>query len=173
MKARCGLFALSLVSLAAFAADAPRYSFACDAAAGDYLDWKRTVSTRRIEIAGRLLVSDLYEHKKWKPAGGVFLRRRSDHAVAFGIRFFAESHAAKTLTIELLKVGGRDEIGTIARSSKWVPFTLTLQPDGQLTATAGDAKGSINVGEFKPETFELGCSSGTFEFANVTVQEKD
>lgn len=167
------LSGLLVLPLAAFAADAPRYAFSCDAPSGNYSDWRRTVSTRRIEIAGKVRVDELYEHKKWRPVANVFLRRSSDHATVYGIRFFADGHKAKTLSIEVLKVGGRDEIGTIAKSSKWAPFTLTLQPDGTLAATAGEAKATLNVGEFKPETFELACSTGSFEFADVTIQEKD
>lgn len=169
---RAGVLVLALLPLAALAADPPRHSFGCDTPGGNYSDWTRTVSSPHIEITGKVQIATLREHKKWKPTAAIFLRGGKGTA-PFGIRFGADDHKAKELSVELFKIGGRDTIGSIRKADAWVPFTLTLTPDGMLSATVGDAKGTVRVGDFRPDKLEFSCSTSSVNFADVTVAEKD
>jgi hypothetical protein len=169
------LFAV-LASLAtgAHAADPPSYSYDCDTAAGRYAHWTRTVSGSEITIAGKLRVLELLKHEKWNPVASILLRGTGERPPPFGIRLFVSKASSDQFSLELMKVGGRDAIGTgeIPRTKKPIPFTLHLDSSGTLKVSIAGIESSTTLGTFKPATFELSCSTGDFEFTDTTVVEK-
>jgi len=77
-------------------------------------------------------------------------------------------------TLELLKVGGRDAIGSgsIPRTKDPLSFSLRLDASGTLKVSIAGIAGATSLGEFKPATFELNCSTGDFEFTDTIIVEK-
>jgi hypothetical protein len=168
----CLATALPLVCAAA---DEVRHDFECDTPAGHFSYWKRSVSGSEIEISGKVTVNELRKDKKWSPAANVFVARRGDDRTSqYGLRLYAIMKTPDLVFLELLKVGGRDMIGLgpIPRTDKPVPFSLKLDAAGTLTVTVAGSEASTNVGTFKPNSVELSCSTGDFEFTNVVVTEK-
>ena len=165
------VLAASLPAISA-AAETPTHAFECDTPAGHFSYWHRSVTAPAIEIAGRITVNDMLKDKKWSPLASVVLRSGQNR---FGIRFYGVMKTPDMVFLELLKVGGRDRIGLlgfIPRTQEPVPFTLRLEASGLLKVTVADSEASTQLGEFKPESLELSCSTGDFEFTGVTVEEK-
>jgi hypothetical protein len=71
-------------------------------------------------------------------------------------------------------VGGSEKIGLgiIPRTKDPIPFTLRIDSTGLLKATVAGNEASTNLGDFKPDSMQLSCSTGDFEFTDVTVNEK-
>jgi hypothetical protein len=174
MNARATLFGLLLLSGTAFAADAPRYAFECDTPGGHFSYWKRTVSSGEVEISGKVTVNDLIEDKKWSPGAHVFLRAGKEKPVTYGLRVYALLKMPDILFLEILKVGGREKIGLglIPRTKDPIPFSLSIDSAGMMKATVAGAEASADLGNFRPEWMELSCSTGDFEFTDVSVNEK-
>jgi len=166
--------ATGLSAVSARAADEPRHTFECDTPAGHFAYWERTVSGAEIEVSGKVTVNDLLTDKKWSPTIFVSLKAGSTKKGPFGLRVFAVMKTPEYLFLELLKVGGRDPIGLgmIPRTKEPVPFALRLDASGLLTVTVAGVDASTPLGDFKPEMLQLSCSTGDFEFTDVTVKEK-
>jgi hypothetical protein len=124
-----------------------------------------------IEITGRVTVNDMLKDKKWSPLASVMLSSGDNR---YGIRFFGVMKTPELVFLELLKVGGRDPIGLglIPRTRDPVPFTLRLDASGLLKVTVAGSEASTQLAEFRPESLELSCSTGDFEFTEITVEEK-
>lgn len=174
MKARATLFGLFLMSAGAFAEEPRAFNYECDTPAGHFSYWNGTVSGGEIEISGKVTVNDLLKDKKWSPGASITLRDKKERPSRFGIRVYAVMKTPDLVFLELLKVGGHEAIGLglIPRTKKPIPFTLRLDATGLLKATIAGADASTNLGDFKAASFELGCSTGDFEFTDVTVTEK-
>ena len=156
------------------AADDPRHDFECDAPAGHFSYWTRSVSSGAIEISGKVVLNEVREDKKWTTVANVLLRHGKDRAGRFGIRFYTDKQTSNLLYIELSKIGGRAPIGTgsTRHSKKPIAFTLRLDTTGLLTAAVAGSEASTQLVNFKPDSFEINCSTGDFEFTDVTVSEK-
>ena len=156
------------------ATDNPRHTFECDTPAGHFSQWTRSVSNGAIEISGKVVLNEVREDKKWTTVANVLLRHGKDRAGRFGIRFYTDKETSNLLYIELLKIGGRAPIGTgsTRHSKKPISFTLRLDTTGLLTAAVAGSEASTQLADFKPDSFEINCSTGDFEFTDVTVSEK-
>jgi hypothetical protein len=166
------LLAASLPTLGA-AADTPRYAFECDTPGGHFSYWNRSVSSGEIEISGKITVNELREDKKWSPGAHVYFRGKEKSA-AFGLRIYALLKTPELLFLELRKVEGDEKIGLgfIPRTQDPIPFTLRIDSTGLLKATVAGSDASASLGTFKPDSMELSCTTGDFEFSDVTVNEK-
>jgi hypothetical protein len=157
------------------AADNPRHAFECDTPAGHFSYWNRSVSSREIEITGKVTVNETLKDKKWSPAVAMLFRGGKDQSAPFGLRIFAIVKTPDMLFTELLKVGGRDPIGlggVLPRTRNPIPFKLKLDATGLLKVEVAGIEASTQLGDFKPESFELSCSTGDYEFTDVTVTER-
>jgi len=174
MKARATLFGLLLMSAGAFAADESRHAFECDTPAGHFSYWHRSVSTAEIEVTGNVTVNEILQDKKWGPTVLAVFRGSKDHPGQFGLHVYAIAKTPETLFVEIRKVGGSDRIGLgiLPNKKEPIPFTLRLDASGLLKVTVAGSDASTQLGDFKPETFELSCSTGDFEFTDVVVTEK-
>lgn len=174
MKARNCLFGILLMSAGAMAGDNVRYAFECDAPAGHFSYWRRSVSSTEIEVSGNLLMEAVHEDKKWSPIANIVLRKGKDRNGRFGIRLYVSAKTPGAVSVDLLKVGGHDAIGSgsIPHPSKPTPFSLRLDASGLLKATVAGVETSTMIGPFNPDTFELSCSTAEFTFTDVTVTEK-
>ena len=143
-------------------------------APGAFSYWNRTVSSREIEIAGKITVNELREDKKWSPGAHVYFRGGKEKSAALGLRIYALLKTPDMLFLELRKVEGSEKIGLgfIPRTQDPIPFTLRIDSSGLLKATVAGAEATANLGDFKPDSVELSCSTGDFEFTDVTVNEK-
>lgn len=163
---------------AAFATSAsaaePRHTFECDTPAGHFSYWKRTVSSAELEVSGKIRVKEILKDKKWSSVAFVSLRSRKSPSGDYGLRLYSVANSPGELFLELLKVGGHQAIGVgpIPVTKKPIPFTLSLDADGLLKVTIAGSDTSTPLGAFKPETFELSCSTGDYEFSDVVVTEK-
>jgi hypothetical protein len=120
-------------------------------------------------------VNDLLKDKKWSPAANVFVVQRGKESTAqFGLRLYAVMKTPDVLFPELLKIGGHEAIGPglLPRTSDPVPFTLLLDATGLLKVSLAGVEATTNLGTFKPDSIELSCSTGDFEFTDVVVTEK-
>jgi hypothetical protein len=156
------------------AADEPRHAFECDTPAGHFSHWTRSVSSGAIEISGKVVLNEVREDKKWTTVANVLLRHGKDRGSRFGIRFYTDKETSNLLYVELLKIGGRAPIGTgsTRHSKKPIAFTLRLDATGLLTAAVAGSEASTQLVDFKPDLFEINCSTGDFDFTDVTVSEK-
>jgi hypothetical protein len=74
---------------------------------------------------------------------------------------------------ELLKIGGHEAMGPGSCShQRPMPFTLLLDATGLLKVSLAGVEATTNLGTFKPDSIELSCSTGDFEFTDVVVTEK-
>jgi hypothetical protein len=163
------------MSAFACAADESRHAFECDTPAGHFSYWKRSVSSAVLEVSGKVRVNGLLKDKKWSPGANVFVvQRGKDTTAQFGLRLYVVMKTPDMLFLELLKIGGREAIGLglVPRTSDPVPFTLLLDATGLLKVSLAGMEGSTNLGAFKPDSIELSCSTGDFEFTDVVVTEK-
>ena len=162
------------MSAGAFAADEPRHAFECDTPAGHFSYWHRSVSTAEIEVTGNVTVNEILQDKKWGPTVLAVFRGSKDHPGQFGLHVYAIAKTPETLFVEIRKVGGSDRIGLgiLPNKKEPIPFTLRLDASGLLKVTVAGSDASTQLGDFKPETFELSCSTGDFEFTDVVVTEK-
>ena len=174
MKVLAGLFGALLLSAGAMAGDAVHYAFECDAPAGHFSYWRRSVNTTEIEISGKLAMEAVHEDKKWNPSANIILRKGTDRSGRFGIRLYVSPKTPGTVSADLLKVGGHDAIGTgsVPHAGKPTPFSLRLDASGLLKVMVAGVEASTMIGPFKPDTFELNCSTAEFNFTDVTVTEK-
>jgi len=156
------------------AAEEVRYNFECDTPAAHFSYWKRTVSSSEIEISGKVAMRVLREDEKFIPIANIVLRKGKERTGRFGIRFFVSAKSPDRISVELLKVGGHDAIGTgsLPNNKKPIPFSLRLDSSGMLKATVAGSEASTMIGPFEPETFELSCSTSEINFTDVTVIEK-
>ena len=156
------------------AAENPRNDFECDTPTGHFTSWTRSVSSRAIEISGKVVLNEVREDKKWTTVANVLLRHGKDRAGRFGIRFYTDKDTTNLLYIELSKIGGRVPIGTGSthHSKKPIAFALRLDAAGLLTAAVAGSEASTQLVDFKPDSFEINCSTGDFEFTDVVVSEK-
>ena len=152
----------------------PLYSYDCDTPPGHFAQWKRTVSGSETTVTGKLRVVELAKHEKWLPSAGMLLRATGERLPAYGIRLYVSKSSPDEFTLELLKIGGRDPIGSgsIPRTKKALPFSLHLDASGLLKVSFAGIEGSTRLGAFKPATFELNCSTGEFDFTDTAVVEK-
>ncbi|HEV7606613.1 MAG TPA: hypothetical protein VGO61_04715 [Steroidobacteraceae bacterium] len=169
-----GWLAAAALPLSAMAAEGARNDFECDTPAGHFSSWNRTVSSGAIEISGKVVLNEVREDKKWTTVANVLLRHGKDRAGRFGIRFYTDKETSNLLYIELLKVGGRAPIGTgsTRHSKKPIAFSLRLNASGLLTAAVAGSEATTQLVDFKPDSFEINCSTGDFDFTDVTVSEK-
>jgi hypothetical protein len=156
------------------AADEPCHAFECDTPAGHFSYWKRSVSAAAIEIAGNVTANELLKDKKWGPGALVSLKSGKPTKATYGLRVYGVTKTPEFLFLELVKPDGRDQIGLglIPATKDPIPFTLSLDASGHLKVTVAGMDSSAQVGDFKPDTVELSCSTGDFEFTDVTVKEK-
>jgi hypothetical protein len=168
------LLLVGLLPATSAAAETPRTDFECDTPVGHFSSWKRSVSSAAIEISGKVVLNEVREDKKWSTVANVLLRHGKDRGGRFGIRFYTDKETSNLLYIELLKIGGRAPIGTgsTRHSTKPIAFTLRLDATGLLTAAVAGSAASTQLVDFKPDSFEINCSTGDFEFTDVTVSEK-
>jgi hypothetical protein len=156
------------------AADEPRHAFECDTPAGHFSYWKRTVSATAIEVSGKIKVNEMLKDKKWSSVAFVSLRSEKSPAGDYGLRLYGIAKTPEHFFLELMKVGGRDPIGLglIPATKDPIPFTLSLDSSGLLKLTLAGSEASTQLGAFKPETFEISCSTGDYEFSDVVINEK-
>ena len=170
MKAGVTLFGLLSLSAGAFA-DEPRHAFECDTPAGHFSYWKRSLSSSTIEVTGKVTVNELLKDKKWSPAMNIVL---FEGKARYGIHIYGVMKTPDLLFAQMLKVGGHDDLGLggiIPRTKDAIPFTLSLGSDGILKATLAGTEATTSLGSFKPDSFEISCSTGDFEFTDVVVKE--
>ena len=171
MKSHATLFGLLLLSAGAFA-DVPRHAFECDTPAGHFAYWKRSLSATDIEVAGKVTVNELLKDKKWSPVTNIVMVAGN---VRYGLHLYGVMKTPDLLFAEMLKVGGHDSLGldgVIPRTKDAIPFALRLSPDGTLKVTLAGSEAKTSLGSFKPDLLEISCSTGDFEFTDVTVTEK-
>jgi hypothetical protein len=151
-----------------------RYAFECDTPAAHFSYWNRSVSSGVIEISGKLTVNALLEDKKWSPGAHVFFRAGKEKPRTVGLRIYAITKTPDLLFLEMLKMEGSEKIGLglMPRTKEPIPFTLQIDSTGLLKATVAGSEASANLGDFKPDSLQLSCSTGDFEFTDVTVNEK-
>jgi len=165
--------ALLGLALNTAAADEPRHAFECDTPAGHFSYWKRTVSAGAIDVSGKIRVNEMLKDKKWSSTAYVSLESEKSVKGRFGFRIFGIAKTPEFFFLELQKVGGREAIGIgrIAATKEPIPFTMSLDAAGFLKVTVAGADASAQLGAFKPETFELSCSTGDYEFTDVIITE--
>jgi len=157
------------------AGDEVTYTFECDTPAGHFSYWTRSVSSTEIEVSGNVTLNAMLTDKKWSPTVLAAFRGDKAHPKQYGVHVWGIAKTPEFLFVELLKVGGSDRIGlgVIPNRKEPIPFSLRLEASGLLKVTVAGSDASTELGgDFKPKSFELSCSTGDFEFKDVTVKEK-
>lgn len=152
----------------------PTHSFECDTPGGHFSKWNRSVSSSAIEVSGTLKVNELREDKKWSPGATVLLAGGANGNTSIGLRLFALLKVKDMFFLEMLKPGGHQDLGIggmIPRTTEPIPFSLVLDATGKLTVKIAGTDTSVDVGAFNPKSLSLGCSTGDFEFAGITIRE--
>ena len=60
--------------------------------------------------------------------------------------------------------------GMIPRTQDPIPFSVALDAGGKLIVKIAGAETTTDVGAFQPQGLSLSCSTGDFEFKNVTIR---
>jgi hypothetical protein len=63
-------------------------------------------------------------------------------------------------------------LGSIPATKDPIPFRMSLDASGLLKVTLAGSDASTQLGDFKPESIEISCSTGDFQFDDVIVKEK-
>jgi hypothetical protein len=172
---RTAIALMSAAGATCMAAEPPRHTFECDTPAGHFSYWTQTLAGGQVEVTGKVSFNELRADKKWSPIVNVYLRDGKDRSVAYGMRFSALAKVQDFFVAKLLTPGGEEAIGGLGgvmpRTKEPVPFTLRLDAGGAMTVTVAASEAVAQLGTFKPATVELSCSTGDFEFTDVTITD--
>jgi hypothetical protein len=154
-------------------ADDRTFSYECDTPGGHYSSWSMTTQAPALVVTGTLRLNEMIADKRWTTVVNVYIRGGDDGKTTYGFRAYDVDRQQKSLHLELLKPGGHEDIGgdPMRKGQKPVKFRLELSATGTLRATVGGAEKSTELGSFKPQKIELGCSTGDVSFADVRIEE--
>jgi hypothetical protein len=164
-----GLLALAGASLAA---EPSRHNYECDTPAGHFGYWNRTVPASTLDITGSLTVNEVRKDGKWIPTSLVVLQS-ADKKTSFGVRLFALPKIKDMYFLEIVKPGGNEKLGLglVPATHDPLPFAIHFDGSGQLRVSLAGFDASTPVGDFKPASVELSCSTGDFEFKDFVIEE--
>jgi len=162
------LFALARMS---DAAEPARQNFECDTPSGHFSYWNRTTSATKIDITGTLTVNELRKDGKWIPTALAILKA-ADEKTFFGVHLVSFPKARDLYVVELVKAGGNEKLGlgVIPATSEPLPFAIHLDA-GQVMVSLAGLDASVPVGDFKPASIQLSCSTGDFRFKDFVIEE--
>ncbi len=161
---------LALLSSAALA-DNQSMVFACDTPPGHFSSWSQTLSTRGIEVEGKLKINELRKDKQWAPVVNVYVEAEGKASYGFHVTGFPKQ--PDTLFTEMIKAGEKAPIGPLAgmvpNGKDPIPFKFKLDATGAFTVNVGGAESTAQVGTVKISGFTLSCSTVDVEFSDVRL----
>jgi len=173
-RATAGAILVCLTITGACVAADPVHSFECDTPAGHFGYWSQSLNSGPVEISGTVTVNEVRDDKKWSPLASVVLEGGSDGKTRAGLHLYSVAKVKDMYFVEMMKPDGKEALGIggmIPRTKDPIPFKLVLDALGKLTVNIGGAEGTSDLGAFQPRSVSLNCSTGDFEFKNVTVRE--
>ena len=160
--------------LGCFAGDPVKHEFECDTPAGHRSYWNRSVSSKEIEISGKVALAEERDHERRLPVAFIVLREDDDLDKGYGIRLYVSRKTPNAINLDLRKIGGHIDIGkgSISHTRRPLPFSLKLDANGLLKAKVAGQEASTMLGPFAPKAVELSCSTAEFQFTEIKVIEK-
>jgi hypothetical protein len=152
-------------------APAEEYYYDCDTPGGHFSDWNRTVAQSAIDIHGFVQVIEPRQDAHWVPAANIVLYA-ADKTKSVALSFIMPRFDAEQIQPTLknyINSSTDDTIPSLAWKSGPIPFDVTLSKEGVFTITTDSESRSQSIGNFRPATFALSCSTGQFKFTKVSA----
>jgi len=152
-------------------APAEEYYYDCDTPGGHFSEWNRTVAQSAIDIHGFVQVIEPRQDAHWVPAANIVLYA-ADKTKSVALSFIMPRFDAEQIQPTLknyINSSTDDTIPSLAWKSGPIPFDVTLSKEGVFTITTDSESRSQSIGNFRPATFALSCSTGQFKFTKVSA----
>jgi len=173
VRVLAGLAFCSLAVSGACFAEEPVHSFECDTPPGHYSHWTQSLSPGPVEITGTVTVIELRADKKWSPLASIVLNGGTDGKTSVSLRLSAILKVNDMFFVEMRSPNGPERIGLggmIPRTQDPIPFSVALDAGGKLVVKIAGSEASTDVGAFQLQGLTLNCSTGDFEFKDVTIR---
>ena len=149
---------------------ADSYYFDCDTPAAKFSEWNRTIAGTSFRITGSIELREPREDPHWQTVGSVWLVGTTSQRM--GLQALVVRDSPDRLQFRLRQPGAADPPAVFV-STRWrdgaVPFTLTLDRSGAMSAEIAGKSVSVPVGSFVVGKFALTCSTADFHFTDINV----
>jgi len=118
-------------------------------------------------------VIELRADKKWSPLASIVLNGGTDGKTSVSLRLSAILKVNDMFFVEMRSPNGPERIGLggmIPRTQDPIPFSVALDAGGKLVVKIAGSEASTDVGAFQLQGLTLNCSTGDFEFKDVTIR---
>jgi len=148
-----------------------KYSFDCDVPAGHYSAWTRSIDASSLQVSGKLQLLEVREDPKWAPGANIELvNAQGSDAVGFQLAVFKRNPGQISAFLHHQQSAEpRVLIATPDWNGNIISFDLALSKAGVVTATLNGMSQAIPLGTFRPNSVRFTCSTGQFNFSEVTI----